>query len=336
MELPLPRDANRTLRKKRSGHISNLTLSLSPEGAQQQTHQRSITSPAKASPSMRSAHSSLVSPEYLSRSASTLTHHRAISGSCLSPGTSVVDYGSMRSDSRAESALTVRAPERGGSPPLTPFPPWVSEEEDEGDEDCENRTWEGSTTRTDGKRHSYDGSHVPLTIVRVEGRSVVSSVIHGLVLALQFTVTLGVFSALMWITVWKEDEPGNDFGDWLWKLADPTLVAVLLLCSASLVIHEVKLLSSVALLYLESLILVATTVSSLVLWARCFQEESRSVKGVLMGCNVLMWGLALFAFVRAVVVWKVEASEDEIDQERAVVYGTFMPWGMGDERRESL
>lgn len=122
----------------------------------------------------------------------------------------------------------------------------------------------------------------------------------------------------------------------LWKLADPTLVAVLLLCSASLVIHEVKLLSSVALLYLESLILAATTVSSLVLWARCFQEESRSVKGVLMGCNVLMWGLALFAFVRAVVVWKVETNEDEMDHERAGMYGTFTPWDMGDERRESL
>jgi hypothetical protein len=163
---------------------------------------------------MRSMHSPLVSPEYISRSASTLTHHRTISGCGLSPGTSVVDYGSMRSDSRVESALTVRAPDRGGSPPLTPFPPWVSEEEDEGDEECENRTWEGSTTRTDGKRHSYDGSHVPVTIVRVEGRWVVSSVIHGLVLALQFTVTLGVFSALMWITVWKENEPGNDFDDW--------------------------------------------------------------------------------------------------------------------------
>jgi hypothetical protein len=124
--------------------------------------------------------------------------------------------------------------------------------------------------------------------------------------------------------------------DRLWKLADPTLVAVMLLCSASLVIHEVKLLSSVALLYLESLILAVTTLSSLVLWARCFQEESRSVKSVLMGCNVLMWGLALFAFVRAVVVWKVETNEDEMDQERAVMYGTFTPWGMVDEGRESL
>ncbi|KAF4447502.1 hypothetical protein F53441_8986 [Fusarium austroafricanum] len=337
MELQLPRDANRAIRKKRSNRTSALTLSLSPEHAQQS--QRSITSPAKASPSMRS---SLVSPEMLSRSASTITHHRNLSATGPSPGTSLasIDYGSMHSDARgdstrAESALTIRASttlDRGGSPPLTPFPPWVSEE-DEGDGECENRTWEGSTTRTDGKRHSYDGGHVPVTIVRVEGRWVVSSVIHGLVLALQFAVTLCVFSALMWITVWKENEPGNDFDNWLWKVADPSLVVVLLLCSASLLVHEVKLLSSVALLYLESLILTATTVSSLVLWERCFQEESRSVKGVLMGSNVLMWGLALFGFIRAVVIWKVEAQEDEMDQERAFMYGTFVPW---DERRESL
>lgn len=119
----------------------------------------------------------------------------------------------MHSDKRTESALTIRPPttlERGGSPPLTPFPPWVSEEEVEGDEEGENRTWEGSTT----KRHSYDGGHVPVSIVRVEGRWVVSSVVHGLVLVLQFAVTLGVFGALMWITVWKENEPGNDFDNW--------------------------------------------------------------------------------------------------------------------------
>lgn len=119
----------------------------------------------------------------------------------------------------------------------------------------------------------------------------------------------------------------------LWKFADPSLVVVLLLCATSLIIHEIKVLSSVALLYLESIILIATTVASFVLWTRCFQEESRSVKGVLMGSNVLMWGLAFFGFVRAVVIWKVEASEGDVDQERAVMYGTFVPW---DERRESL
>lgn len=68
------------------------------------------------------------------------------------------------------------------------------------------------------------------------------------------------------------------------------------------------------------------------MWARCIEEHSRAVKGVLMGCNVLMWGLALFGFVRAVVVWKIEV---EIEEERgfgraqgarALTYGTFVPW----------
>ena len=64
---------------------------------------------------------------------------------------------------------------------------------------------------------------MPVTIVRVGGRWVVSSVIHGLVLVLQFAVTLGVFSALMWITVWKENEPGNDFDNWLVSLPSTSL-----------------------------------------------------------------------------------------------------------------
>ncbi|CAG7562130.1 unnamed protein product [Fusarium equiseti] len=308
MDLPLHQDSGRTLGKKRSSLGNTLTISLSPERASHHQQQRSITSPVKPASTTRSTHSSLVSSEFITRSvsASSPQHHRTVSGSRPSP--SSIDYGSMHSEARTESALTIRPPtstlERGGTPPLTPFPPWVSEEEDEGDEECENRTWENSTT----KRHSYDGGHVPVTIVRVEG-------------------------SLLWITVWKENEPGNDFDNWLWKFADPSLVIVLLLCSMSLIIHEVKLLSSVALLYLESLILVATTVASFVLWTRCFQEESRSVKGVLMGSNVLMWGLAFFGFVRAVVIWKVDTADDDVDQERAVMYGTFVPW---DERRESL
>lgn len=144
----------------------------------------------------------------------------------------------MHSEARTESALTIRPPtERGGTPPLTPFPPWVSEEEDEGDEECENRTWENSTT----KRHSYDGGHVPVTIVRVEGRWVVSSVIHGLVLVLQFAVTLGVFNALMWITVWKENEPGNDFDNWLVFLPYPIIIFQLVIGSGN---SQTQVLSS--------------------------------------------------------------------------------------------
>ncbi|WAO86463.1 Hypothetical protein NCS54_00373700 [Fusarium falciforme] len=338
------------IRKKRSTRTSNLTISLAPELAPPTS--RSITSPvrrspARPSPSRQSAPSSLVSPVR----STTITQQRNYSGPSpdfLAPPLSAslvsADYGSIRSEppeERADSTETVRGPltlDRGGTPPLTPFPRWVSD--DEGDS-CDVRGWEESvqqsTSRMDNKQHGYDGRHIPVTIVRLEGRWIISSAIHGFVLVMQFAVSLGVFSALMWVTVWKEDEPGNDFTEWLWTFVDPILVTLLLLCSVTLLAHEVKLLSSVALLYLQSLILAVTTAASVVLWARCFQEKSPEVKGVLMGCNVMLWGLALFGFIRAAVVWKAELSEDGgMDVERGMAYGTFVSWGVGDERRGSL
>ncbi|KAH7271130.1 hypothetical protein B0J15DRAFT_389085 [Fusarium solani] len=315
------------IRKKRSTRASNLTISLAPELAPPTS--RSITSPvrrspARPSPARQSAPSSLVSPVR----STTITQQRNYSGPSpdfLAPPLSAslvsADHGSIR-----------------GTPPLTPFPRWVSDDEDDS---CDVRGWEESvqqsTSRMDNKQHSYDGRHVPVTIVRLEGRWIISSAIHGFVLVTQFAVSLGVFSALMWVTVWKEDEPASDFTEWLWTFVDPILVTLLLLCSATLLAHEVKLLSSVALLYLQSLILAVTTAASVVLWARFFQEQSPEVKGVLMGCNVMLWGLALFGFIRAAVVWKAELSEEGgLDVERGMAYGTFVPWGVGDDRRGSL
>ncbi|KAJ3467527.1 hypothetical protein MRS44_005091 [Fusarium solani] len=338
------------IRKKRSTRASNLTISLAPELAPPTS--RSITSPvrrspARPSPARQSAPSSLVSPVR----STTITQQRNYSGPSpdfLAPPLSAslvsADYGSIRSEppeERADSTETVRGPltlDRGGTPPLTPFPRWVSNDEDDS---CDVRGWEESvqqsTSRMDNKQHSYDGRHVPVTIVRLEGRWIISSAIHGFVLVTQFAVSLGVFSALMWVTVWKEDEPASDFTEWLWTFVDPILVTLLLLCSATLLAHEVKLLSSVALLYLQSLILAVTTAASVVLWARFFQEQSPEVKGVLMGCNVMLWGLALFGFIRAAVVWKAELSEEGgLDVERGMTYGTFVPWGVGDDRRGSL
>lgn len=168
--------------------------------------------------------------------------------------------------------------------------------------------------------------------MELETRWLLSSILHGVVLALQFSIALAVFSALMSVAVWKKPDSDVQFWEWLWNFAEPSLIGVLILCSGTLVAHEVKILSAVALLYLQCAILVVTTAASLIMWARCIEEHSRAVKGVLMGCNVLMWGLALFGFVRAVVVWKIEA---EIEEERgfgrahgarALTYGTFVPW----------
>ncbi|RSL53573.1 hypothetical protein CEP54_010322 [Fusarium duplospermum] len=162
---------------------------------------------------LQSAPSSLVSPV---RGVTQQQHnYSGPSPDFLAPAS--LDYGSIRSErpeERADSTETVRGPlslDRGGTPPLTPFPRWVSDDEDD------VRGWDESvqqsTSRMDNK-HGYDGRNVPVTIVRLEGRWIISSAIHGFVLVMQFAVSLGVFSALMWVTVWKEDEPGNDFTEW--------------------------------------------------------------------------------------------------------------------------
>ncbi|KAF4983899.1 hypothetical protein FZEAL_775 [Fusarium zealandicum] len=345
-----PRGQQRPLRKKKSSRADTLTLSISPEHARQTS--RSITSPAKPSPAIRSTHSSIVSSDLPYRSTSTLAHHRNISGvspDLFSPNIAAsfksVDHGSVRSERpepRAESAETVRGPvilERGATPPLTPFPPWVSEDEDE--ERC-NRQWQGTVeihdSRAGNKRQSLDCGHIPLVVMRVEASRIISSAIHGFVLALQSVIALAVFGALIMASPTRSldtrKSPNSDYR--LWRFAEPSLAAVILLCSGTLLAHEAKGLSTVALLYLQSLIMAVTTGASLILWARCLQEQSRAAKSVLMGCDVLMWGLALFGFIRAVVVWKVETIEQGADVERGATYGTFVPWNTGGERRESL
>lgn len=89
-------------------------------------------------------------------------------------------------------------------------------------------------------------------------------------------------------------------------------------------------------LYLQSGVLVLTTLAAVTLVARCLEQESRAVKGVITGCCMWMWATMFLGFLRAVVVWKVEsmgsqgdrdgyaADYDCFNQERnAVAYGTF-------------
>lgn len=108
----------------------------------------------------------------------------------------------------------------------------------------------------------------------------------------------------------------------MWKYAEPGLGATFLLCSGTLIAHEVKTLSTVALLYLQSAILAITTVTSMILWARCFEERSRGVKGLLLSANVFMWCLSFFGFIRAVVLWMAEVNE--LGKKcKGMSYGTF-------------
>ncbi|KAH6894210.1 hypothetical protein B0T10DRAFT_479827 [Thelonectria olida] len=237
---------------------------------------------------------------------------------------------------RSASAETVRGPTRPRSVqsevPLIPFPPWDGNLEGE----YPSPRWQGGNHNGAHRQYGSGGRGArlhELSLIGMENRWILSSVIHGLLLAMQFIVTLVVFSALIWVAVWQKGDEDVEFWEWLWMFAEPSLVGILLVCSATLLAHEIKILSSVVLLYLQSAILFLTTIASAILWIRCIEEYSSAVKGVLMGCNVLMWGLAVFGFVRAAIVWKVEA---EFDEERMMLfrgrearqmsYGTIGPW----------
>ncbi|KAI5464821.1 hypothetical protein BGZ63DRAFT_421815 [Mariannaea sp. PMI_226] len=222
---------------------------------------------------------------------------------------------------RSASAETVRGPTTSRhylTPPLTRFPPWAGDS----DGDCECGQRDRDRTKRSG-----------LSVIGVEGRWLLNCIMHAMVLAMQFIATLVVLSALMWMAVWQKSDEDVEFWEWLWQFAEPSLVGILLVCSATLLAHEVRILSSVALLFLQCAILFLTTLASIFMWIRCIGEYNSTVKGLLMGCNVLIWGLSLFGFMRAVVIWKVEM---EMDEERMpqyggrepqrVSYGTFVPW----------
>lgn len=208
--------------------------------------------------------------------------------------------------------------ERGATPPLTPFPPWISDEEDE-EEVVPVRRWEGPNaveSLTLVKNRGEVLRHNRPSTVESRHQWLFHSIIDGFILVLQTVTALGVLSALVSITAWKRTDFAVDI--WLWSC----LGFIILICTGSLIMHEARILTVVVLLYLQSAILAVTTATSLMLWARCLAEENRIVRGVVMGCNVFMWGLSFFGFARVVVLWTVE-DEDEREREHRVEYGTF-------------
>lgn len=81
-----------------------------------------------------------------------------------------------------------------------------------------------------------------------------------------------------------------------------------------------------ALLYVQAGVLAMTTCTALALTVRSFEQESRAVKGALMGCDVLMWGMAFVGFVRAVVVWRATGERGDAEMHRGIAYGRSVPW----------
>ncbi|KPM39697.1 hypothetical protein AK830_g6872 [Neonectria ditissima] len=319
---------HRVHRKKRRRKTA-LSLSLPPDpGSRSSQPLQNVSAPGSALPHQ------MASPDLPGVAALAPQHHRftsRISPVSLDPASPTSSEARWElGGRRVPSADTIRGPTRDREatpPPLTPFPPWRG---DSGDE-WGHRGWQDEGQRRPKQQLDEEG-HETFAVVRVDGRWLLSAILHGVVLLLQFVVALAVFSALMWVAVCKKSKEDAQFWEWLWNFASPSLVGILVICSAAFLAHEVHMLSAVAMLYLQCLILVFTTATSLVMWAQCIEERSRSVKGVLMGCNMFMWGLALFGFVRAVVIWKADADLDDerrpgfAEGRRVLTYGTFVPY----------
>lgn len=71
-----------------------------------------------------------------------------------------------------------------------------------------------------------------------------------------------------------------------------------------LFLHETRVLSTVAMLCLQALILAMTSGTSLMLWIWILtQNTGQTIKGLFVGCLTMMEGTAVLAFARATLVW---------------------------------
>ncbi|POR32172.1 Uncharacterized protein TPAR_07618 [Tolypocladium paradoxum] len=201
--------------------------------------------------------------------------------------------------------------------PLTPFPPWEDGSNDEGG---------GSETEL-AQELDQAGVEMP-RIMFVQRRWALNTAIHGVVLVGQITVTLAVASVFIAITVWKKGTTQSRFWDMLWNYVEPALGLILAMCVGTLVIHETRLLSTVAMLHLQALILTVTTVTSLTMWIWLFtQDTSQLVKGVVIGCVAMMMGTAMLAFFRTALVWWMVEKRGELGGSGDSFEGEFADYG---------
>ncbi|KAL7932503.1 hypothetical protein V8C35DRAFT_281702 [Trichoderma chlorosporum] len=171
--------------------------------------------------------------------------------------------------------------------------------------------WRDSSP-VDSPRHGDDEQDYLLDYAgreRKEGnmQEVLNTVMHGVVLALQSGVSLVVLSFLAWMALWKDEEDGLDgiHDGMLRNVSSLAAIFVLLLSFVTLLVHEVYILSSVVLLYLQAVILALTTVSATAMGMDCLQEDNFMLKCVMISCSILFWGTSGLAFLRAVVIWKI-------------------------------
>ncbi|KAK4068369.1 uncharacterized protein Triagg1_7308 [Trichoderma aggressivum f. europaeum] len=143
-------------------------------------------------------------------------------------------------------------------------------------------------------------------------RAVLHTVMHGVVLALQSGVSLGVLALFVWMSLWRDEERGlsDVSGGMLNNMPSLATTSVLILSSITLVVHEIYVLSPVVLLYLQAAILALTTVSATGMWMNCVGEDDAMLKCVLISCSVFFLGTSGLAFLRAVAIWRITSSDE--------------------------
>ncbi|PKK44255.1 hypothetical protein CI102_11281 [Trichoderma harzianum] len=188
----------------------------------------------------------------------------------------------------------------------------------QGQQQWQNQPYVMDSSTVDLPRHGQDERDCLLDYTTRGGdevkmrRAVLHTVMHGVVLALQSGVSLGVLTFLVWMSLWKDDEGGLNGipGGMLNNVPSLATTFVLILSSITLIVHEIYILSSVVLLYLQAAILALTTVSATAMWMNCVGEDDAMVKCVWISCSVFFLGTSGLAFLRAVVIWKVTGLDE--------------------------
>lgn len=89
-----------------------------------------------------------------------------------------------------------------------------------------------------------------------------------------------------------------------WNYLGTSLGLALATCVGVLALHETRVLSTVAMLYFQALILTVVTATSLALWAWIrTQVIGQTAKGMVVGGLVMMEVTTMLAFARATLVW---------------------------------
>ncbi|RDA84288.1 hypothetical protein CP532_3353 [Ophiocordyceps camponoti-leonardi (nom. inval.)] len=278
--------------------------------------QRSLLTPSPV-PSAASSRSAAVSSTTAAAAAAV-----AASAGPTSPTSAPVDdfwrLLPVGQKSRRNSSAATDGPTRAGRPPswlestpsesgvrespLTPFPPlraasFAEEAEGENGESTQRH----STATIKQQQRGQEGR---VRFRPKRNRWALYTTIHGAVLVGQCVVVLAVFSGFIYSAIVDKGNKNFKHDNMPWKYAESSLGVILATCVGVLALHESRVLSTVAILYFQALILVLTMASSLAMWIWIFTHRvSQGVKGAVVSGVVVLMGTAMFAFFRAALIW---------------------------------